>query len=141
MTSGSASSIVTLSEILTAQMSRPLYDFPIEKRETIDGCAAATAATSVVFPGLVGLLPGVGRFDPLDWGLGFELHDGKVPHWMPGESSPATFGHMGGSGGFLWIDPDAAVAMAGLSDRDYGPWALEAWPPLGDRVLALVETG
>lgn len=99
------------------------------------------AATSVAFPGLVGLLPGVGRFDPLDWGLGFESHDGKARHWMPSRSSPATFGHFGGSGSFLWVDPDASVAMAGLSDRDYGPWALEAWPPLGDRILALAGTG
>jgi len=94
-------------------------------------------ARSVAFPGLVGLLPGVGRFDPLDWGLGFELHDGKAPHWMPAGSSPATFGHLGGSGTFMWVDPDAAVAVVGLTDREYGPWALEAWPPFGDRVLAL----
>ena len=35
-------------------------------------------ATSVAFPGLAGVVPGVGRFDPCDWGLGFELHDGKA---------------------------------------------------------------
>ena len=99
------------------------------------------AARSVAFPGLVGLLPGVGRFDPLDWGLGVELHDGKEPHWMPGASSPATFGHFGGSGTFLWVDPDAEVAAVGLTDRDYGPWALEAWPALGDRILAAAAAG
>jgi CubicO group peptidase (beta-lactamase class C family) len=31
------------------------------------------AATTVAFPGLAGIVPGVGRFDPCDWGLGFEL--------------------------------------------------------------------
>ena len=87
----------------------------------------------VAFPGLVGLLPGVGRFDPLDWGLGFELHDGKSPHWMADANSPATFGHFGGSGTFLWVDPDADVALVVLTDREYGPWALEAWPRFGDR--------
>ena len=34
-------------------------------------------AVTVQFPGLAGLVPGVGRFDPCDWGLGSELHDGK----------------------------------------------------------------
>lgn len=93
-------------------------------------------ATTVVCPGLVGLLPGVGRFDPLDWGLGFELHDGKRPHWMGDRNSPATFGHFGGSGTFLWVDPVADLAVAVLTDRDFGPWALDAWPGFSDRVLA-----
>ena len=38
-------------------------------------------ATTVAFPGLAGVLPGYGRQDPNDWGLGFELRDGKSPHW------------------------------------------------------------
>ena len=70
-----------------------------------------------------------------DWGLGFELHDGKRPHWMGDRNSPATFGHFGGSGTFLWVDPVADLALAVLTDRDYGPWALEAWPGFSDRVL------
>ncbi len=93
-------------------------------------------ATSVTFPGLVGLLPGVGRFDPLDWGLGFELHDGKSPHWMAEANSPATFGHFGGSGTFIWVDPVAELALVVLTDREYGPWALAAWPRFAERVLA-----
>ncbi len=43
--------------------------------------ATLASATSVAFPGLAGVLPGFGRFDPCDWGLGFELRDAKVPHW------------------------------------------------------------
>jgi CubicO group peptidase (beta-lactamase class C family) len=97
------------------------------------------AATSVAFPGLIGLLPGVGRFDPLDWGLGVELHDGKRPHWMGEGNSPATFGHFGGSGTFVWVDPVAGLAVALLTDRDFGPWALEAWPGFADRVLAAAQ--
>jgi CubicO group peptidase (beta-lactamase class C family) len=93
------------------------------------------AATTVAFPGLVGVLPGVGRFDPLDWGLGFELHDAKSPHWMGAHNSPATFGHFGGSGTFIWVDPAAELAVVLLTDREYGPWALEAWPPFSDAVL------
>ena len=104
-------------------------------RPTLVSEAAHTAATTVAFPGLIGMLPGVGRFDPLDWGLGFELHDGKSPHWMGSANSPAAFGHFGGSGTFLWIDPVADLALVALSDREYGPWALAAWPALSDAVL------
>ena len=60
--------------------------------------------------------PGVGRFDPCDWGLGLELHDGKTPHWMGDRNSPATFGHFGGSGTFLWVDP-VRRPRAGRADR------------------------
>ena len=93
-------------------------------------------ATSVAFPGLIGQLQGVGRFDPLDWGLGFELRDGKVPHWTGSRNSPATFGHFGGAGTFVWVDPVARLATVVLTDREYDDWALEAWPPFSDRVLA-----
>ena len=34
-------------------------------------------ATTVQFPGLAGVLPDFGRFDPNDWGLGFELRDAR----------------------------------------------------------------
>ena len=92
-------------------------------------------ATSVQFPGLVGVLPDIGRMDPNDWGLGFELRDGKQPHWTGTRNSPRTFGHFGGSGTFLWVDPEPGVALACLTNLDFGPWALEAWPPLSDAVL------
>ena len=93
-------------------------------------------ATQVVFPGLAGTLPGVGRFVPLDWGLGFEIKDNKVPHWTGEANSAATFGHFGGSGTFLWVDPVAGLALCVQSGREFGPWALEAWPALSDAVLA-----
>jgi CubicO group peptidase (beta-lactamase class C family) len=93
-------------------------------------------ATEVAFPGLIGVLPGFGRQDPCDWGLGVELRDGKHPHWTGRRNSPQTFGHFGQSGSFLWVDPVAGVACAGLADRDFGPWAADAWPDLADRVLA-----
>ena len=79
---------------------------------------------------------GIGRFDPCDWGLGPELHDGKAPHWMPTTGSAATFGHFGGSGTFLWVDPEAGLALGALTDEPFGDWAKEAWPRLGDAVLA-----
>lgn len=93
-------------------------------------------ATTVQFPGLDGIVPGIGRMRPCDWGLGPELRDRKAPHWTPTTASPRTFGHFGGAGTFLWVDPDAGVACAGLTDRAFGGWALDAWPAFGDAVLA-----
>jgi CubicO group peptidase (beta-lactamase class C family) len=92
-------------------------------------------ATTVQFPGLAGVLPDLGRFDPNDWGLGFELRDEKSPHWTGTRNSPRTFGHFGGSGTFLWVDPDAGIALAVLTDLEFGEWAKEAWPRLSDAVL------
>jgi len=93
-------------------------------------------ATSVQLPGLDGVLPGFGRQTPNDWGLGFELRDAKSPHWTGSRNSPRTFGHFGQSGTFLWVDPDAGVACACLTDTRFGDWAREAWPPFADAVLA-----
>ncbi len=93
-------------------------------------------ATQVQFPGLVGVLPGFGRQEPNDWGLGFELKDAKSPHWTGQHNSPRTFGHFGRSGTFLWVDPDAKLALACLTDLPFGAWAKEAWPRLADAVLA-----
>lgn len=104
-------------------------------RPTLVSRPTFAAATAVAFPGLPGVVPGVGRFDPCDWGLGFEIHDGKSPHWMGERNSPATFGHFGGSGTFLWVDPVADLALVALTDRAFGPWALEAWPAISDAAL------
>jgi CubicO group peptidase (beta-lactamase class C family) len=91
---------------------------------------------AVQFPGLDGVLPEFGRFRPLDWGLGVELKGEKAPHWSGSLTSPATFGHFGGSGTFLWVDPEADTALGVLTDLDFGEWAKEAWPWLSDAVLA-----
>jgi CubicO group peptidase (beta-lactamase class C family) len=93
-------------------------------------------ATAVAFPGLVGVLPGFGRMEPNDWGLGFELRDDKRPHWTGARNSPRTFGHFGQSGSFLWVDPEAELACACLTDAGFGDWAKEAWPRLSDAVLS-----
>lgn len=105
-------------------------------RPTLVAPDTVRLATTVAFPGLVGVVPGVGRFDPCDWGLGPELHDGKRPHWMGEGNSPATFGHFGGAGTFAWVDPVADLALVVLTDRDYGAWALDAWPAFSDSMLA-----
>lgn len=97
--------------------------------------ATLARATEVAFPGLDGVLPGYGRQHPCDWGLGFEIRDGKRPHWTGARCSPATFGHFGRSGSFLWVDPVAGVGCGALTDREWGPWAAGAWPGFSDAVL------
>ncbi|MER1997893.1 MAG: serine hydrolase domain-containing protein [Arthrobacter sp.] len=100
-----------------------------------------SAATSVVFPGLAGVLPGFGRQKENDWGLGFEIRNGKSPHWTGSSNSARTFGHFGQSGTFLWVDPDLKAAAVALTDRDFGPWAAEAWPEFNDALVAELREG
>lgn len=95
--------------------------------------------TSVQFPDLAGVLPGFGRFTPLPWGLGVEIKGAKSPHWSGALTSPRTFGHFGGSGTFLWVDPARDLALVALSDREFGEWALRSWPALGDAVVAAAD--
>jgi CubicO group peptidase (beta-lactamase class C family) len=93
-------------------------------------------ATTVAFPGLAGVVPGFGRQNPCDWGLGFELRDRKAPHWTGNSNAVATFGHFGQSGTFIWVDPARRLALVTLTDRKFGDWAKDAWPALSDAVLA-----
>jgi CubicO group peptidase (beta-lactamase class C family) len=103
---------------------------------TLVAAETLAEATDVVFPGLAGVLPGFGRYEPNDWGLGFELRDGKRPHWTGERNSARTFGHFGAAGTFLWVDPEPGVACVCLTDREFGDWAKHAWPHLSDAVLA-----
>ncbi|HEX7254301.1 MAG TPA: serine hydrolase domain-containing protein [Gaiellaceae bacterium] len=118
----------TLDDLL--RVARELLDPTVVAPETL------AEATSVHFPGLGGVIPGIGRFDPNDWGLGFELRDRKPRHWTGTRASERTFGHFGGSGTFLWVDPEQRVALAVLTDLEFGDWALEAWPRLSDAVVS-----
>ncbi len=102
---------------------------------TLVSATTLAEATRPHFPDLAGVLPDLGRFDPNPWGLTFEIRDGKQPHWTGRDNSPATFGHFGGAGGFLWVDPDVGLATIALTNRGFGPWALDAWPEFSDAVL------
>jgi CubicO group peptidase (beta-lactamase class C family) len=95
---------------------------------------------SVQFPGLDGVLPEYGRFSPLDWGLGVQLNTDR-PQWMGSLVSPRTFGHFGGSGTCLWVDPELGAAFAVVTTRRFGDWAKEAWPPLADAVVRELKQG
>jgi len=91
------------------------------------------------YPSLGGIVPGVGRFDRCPWGLGVELHGDKSPHWMGRANSAATFGHFGGAGTMMWVDPRADVAVVALTDRRFDEWsreALQLWPAFSDAALA-----
>ena len=103
--------------------------------------ADTTAAefSTIQFPELGGIVPGLGRFDPCPWGLGTEIRGHKQPHWSGHHSAPTTFGHFGGAGTLLWVDSEAGVAGVALTDRPFDEWsteALELWPQWIDAVLA-----
>ena len=93
------------------------------------------SATTVHFPGLDGVLPGYGRSDDLTWGLGFEIKGPKHPHWSGTRTGRATFGHFGGSGTFLWVEPSKGLALVVLTDRVFGEWAVPLWTELSDAVM------
>ena len=105
--------------------------------------AAATAADAVRphYPDLAGIVPGVGRFDPCPWGLGVEIRGNKSPHWTGATNDSSTYGHFGGAGTMMWVDPAAGCALVALTDRPFDDWSIEAmrcWPALSDAVIAEV---
>ena len=86
-------------------------------------------------------MPGVGRFDPCPWGLGFEIRGRKTPHWTGHTNSASTFGHFGGAGTMMWVDPEAGCGLVALTDRSFDDWSIEAmrrWPELSDAVVGEV---
>jgi CubicO group peptidase (beta-lactamase class C family) len=116
---------------LAAELQEPT----LISRETLE------EATRAAFPGLPGVLPGFGSQRDNSWGLGVEIRAGKQPHWTGAGNSPATFGHFGRSGSFIWVDPVEGVAAAYLGSRPFGPWAADAWPALSDTILDAARDG
>jgi CubicO group peptidase (beta-lactamase class C family) len=136
-----ATDIATASDdTAAAGASGPLADLARFAREllapTLISVETLAEATTVSFAGLDGILPGFGRQSPNDWGLGFEIRDDKDPHWTGRTNAPATFGHFGQSGSFLWVDPTLSLACVALAGTAFGPWAAEAWPTFSDAVIA-----
>jgi CubicO group peptidase (beta-lactamase class C family) len=107
---------------------------------TLISAETLAEATRPQFPELGGVLPDFGRFDPNPWGVTFEIRDDKRPHWTGHHNSPGTFGHFGGSGSFLWVDPEPRLATVAIADREFGPWAKKAWPRFSDAVLKRYST-
>ena len=94
----------------------------------------------VQFPGLSGVLPDQGRFDPLDWGLGVQLNT-RPPSWMGAHANVAS--HVSGTSAaperFSGSIRTRDVVCAALTTREFGDWAKEAWPRFADAVLAELE--
>ncbi len=111
------------------------------QRPTLLAAETAADALRQQWPDLAGIVPGVGRFDPCPWGLGFEIRGLKRPHWTGRANSASTYGHFGGAGTMMWADPQAGCALVALTDRGFDDWSVEAmrlWPELSDAVLAEV---
>lgn len=104
-------------------------------RPTLLAPETVAAARTVAFAGLDGLVPGYGKQAPNDWGLGFEIKGAKAPHWTAPDGDPATFGHFGRSGTFVWIDPHRELGLVVLTDREFEAWAKPLWPALSQAVL------
>jgi len=103
----------------------------------------ANEATTVQFPDLGGVVPGLGSFTPNPWGLGIEIRGDKSPHWTGTKNSPRTFGHFGGSGTMTWVDPNIDVALVALTDRAFDEWAddaLRLWPEISDATITWATT-
>jgi CubicO group peptidase (beta-lactamase class C family) len=103
--------------------------------------STVAALATVQFPGLSGVVPGYGRQQDNDWGLGFEIRDAKSPHWTGRGNHPSAYGHFGRSGTFVWVDPVARLGLVVLTDTEFEQWAKDAWPPLADAVLDAYGAG
>jgi len=105
-------------------------------RPTLISATTLAGATSNQFGDIAGVVPGFGRQDPCPWGLGVEIRGAKSPHWTGNRCSVRTFGHFGAAGTFVWVDPDRDLAVVGLGDTDFGPWARDLWPALSDALIS-----
>ncbi len=114
-----------------------LVEFALELRNPqMISTSTASVATTTQYAELDGVVPGVGRFDPCNWGYGPEIHGTKYPHWMGSRNSASTFGHFGGTGSFLWHDPTSNVSCVGLCEVEFDAWAMHHWPIFFDAVLS-----
>jgi CubicO group peptidase (beta-lactamase class C family) len=69
---------------------------------------------------LSGGIPGFGVWPRAEWGLGFEVRGEKPLHYFGDVASPATFGHIGGSGTLTWADPDSGLVCVVLTNQMLG---------------------
>jgi len=90
----------------------------------------------VAFPGLAGVLPGLGRYDPCDWGLGFEISH---------EDSKMVVGHGGSCPGYrteLLLMPEEKVAtvfMANAQGVDTHRWAARVYDIVAPALRAAIK--
>ena len=96
-------------------------------------------------PDLAGIVPGVGRFDPCPWGLGFEIRGDKSPHWTGHANSR---GHVRPLRRRRHDDvgrsrrPGARSSPSPTDRSTTGrSTRCDAWPELSDAVVAEVGRG
>ena len=102
---------------------------------------AADCATTPAFPDLAGIVPGLGRYDPCPWGLGFEIRGRQVAALdgntqFTGDVWSLRWGRYLSVGGFGGPQGDGAVGCVALTDRPFDEWSAEAlvrWPAFSDR--------
>lgn len=120
-----------------------LVRFALEMmRPTLITPDTASLVRTIQFPELGGMIPGLGSYTPNPWGLGTEIRGHKSPHWTGTNNSEFTYGHFGGSGTMMWIDPTIDTALIALTDRDFDEWseqALQQWRSLSDSVVDTVR--
>ena len=119
-----------------------VHDMTLFMKELLNpsliSATTAQEAITVQYPELGGVIPGLGSYKPNPWGLAIEIRDHKQPHWTGTLNSPQTFGHFGGSGTMMWIDPSINCGLIALTDRNFDEWSVEAltsWPSLSDAVI------
>jgi beta-lactamase class C len=84
--------------------------------------ALCSAAVTDQAGGLAGGFAGWMEWAPAPWGLGPEVRDAKQPHYAGSSASPASWGHLGGTGSLVWNDPEAGLAWSFC-----GPLAADRW--------------
>lgn len=113
------------------------------QRPTLISAESAATVRRPHYPDLGGIVPGVGRFDRCPWGLGCEIRGDKWPHWTGRSNSERTFGHFGGAGTMMWVDPDAGGALVALTDMPFDNWSdivVGLWSQLSDAVVEELRT-
>lgn len=106
--------------------------------------STAEQALMTQYPSIGGIVPGVGRFEPCPWGLGFEIAGDKSPHWTGRRRSPRTVGHFGGAGTMMWADPVTRLGVIALTDLPFDRWsgtAVRSWAELSDHVVTTFGHG
>ncbi len=99
-------------------------------------CASLRTNHGGALPGGVG---GFMEWERCDWAIGFELRDGKVPHWTGDALSAEAFTHFGAAGTLAFGDPATGACGVILADRGtYSGWMLEpgGWPDLCAAIAA-----
>ena len=86
-------------------------------RETVDEYLAPQLGE------LPGEVAGVGTWDALAWGLGFDVRGTREPHWTGSALSASASSHFGAAGTLAWLDRELGAGLVVLANRGtYSGW-------------------